>query len=137
MPFSFHRTTNFDEREIPAEMIRFLVDMGYLATGSGRKQDAENIFEAVLAARPGDVLPLVACSFMRIVFGEYVEASHLLIDRALKIDPTHEMAQVFYGLLLYQVGRKGESSLILKRIIDNGKDQDAITLAESIMGEGK
>jgi hypothetical protein len=60
-----------------------------------------------------------------------------LIEKALKINPKSEMAQVFYGLLLYQVGRKGESNMILSGIMDNGEDKDAYQLAESIIKEGK
>ncbi|MDR2812484.1 MAG: hypothetical protein LBB05_01680 [Puniceicoccales bacterium] len=137
MPFTFHQSTDFDETEVPTEMIRLLLDIGYVSTGSGRKQDAENIFESIIAARPNQELSFVAYSFMRIVFGEYVEASHLLIEKALKINPKSEMAQAFYGLLLYQVGRKGESDMILGNIMNTGEDRDAYQLAESIIREGK
>ncbi|MDR1435045.1 MAG: hypothetical protein LBI77_01400 [Puniceicoccales bacterium] len=137
MSFSFHQSTDFSEKEIPTEMIRLLVNIGYASVGSGRKQNAENIFEGVIAARPKDELPLVAYAFMRMVFGEYVEASHLLIGRALKLNPMSEMAQTFYGLLLYQVGRKSESNFILNNIMNRGKDKDAVALAESIIGGGK
>jgi Tfp pilus assembly protein PilF len=118
-------------------MIQLLIDIGYVSTGSGRKRDAENIFESVIAARPKQELSFIAYSFMRMVFGEYVEASHLLVERALKINPKSEMAQAFYGLLLYQVGRRGESDMILSNIINNGKNEDAYRLAESIIREGK
>jgi Tfp pilus assembly protein PilF len=137
MPFTFHQGADFDESEVPTEMIRLLIDIGYVSTGSGRKQDAENIFESVIAARPQQELPFIAYAFMRMVFGEYVEASNLLIERALKINPDSEMAQAFYGLLLYQVGRKGESNTILGNIMNEGKDNDAYQLAESIMKEGQ
>jgi Tfp pilus assembly protein PilF len=137
MPFTFHQSTDFDETEVPTEMIRLLLDIGYVSTGSGRRQDAENIFESIIAARPKQELSFVAYSFMRMVFGEYVEASHLLIEKALKINPASEMAQAFYGLLLYQVGRKGESDVILSGIMGKGEDKDAYQLAESIIKEGK
>jgi predicted Zn-dependent protease len=137
MPFTFYQTADFDEAEIPTEMIRWLLDIAYVATGSGRRQDAENIFESIVAARPKNELPLIAYAFMRMVFGEYVEASHLLIERALKMNPGNEIAQAFYGFLLYQVGRKGESNIILNQLIDRGKDGDAFSLAESILKGGK
>jgi predicted Zn-dependent protease len=137
MPFTFHQGTDFDEAEVPTEMIRLLIDIGYVSTGSGRKRDAENIFESVIAARPKQESSFITYSFMRMVFGEYVEASNLLVERALKINPKSEMAQVFYGLLLYQVGRKGESNMVLTSIVDNGKDEDAYRLAESIIKEGR
>ncbi|MDR1907189.1 MAG: hypothetical protein LBQ03_03185 [Puniceicoccales bacterium] len=137
MPFTFHQSTDFDETKVPTEMIRFLLDIAYVSTGSGRKRDAENIFESVIAARPKQELPFVAYSFMRMIFGEYVEASSLLVEKALKINPKSEMAQAFYGLLLYQVGRKGESDMILSNIMNNGEDKDAYQLAESIIKEGK
>jgi Tfp pilus assembly protein PilF len=137
MPFTFHQGTCFDEAEVPTEMIRLLIDIGYVSTGCGRKRDAENIFESVIAARPKQELPFVAYAFMRMAFGEYVEASHLLIERALKINPNSEMAQALYGLLLYQVGRKGESNMILSGIMNSGEDKDAYQLAESIVKERK
>jgi hypothetical protein len=137
MTFTFHRDTNFDVQEVPTEMVRLLLNIAYVGAGSGRKQDTENIFEGIIAVRPTQELPFIAYSFIRMVFGEYNEASHLLIEKALKINPKSEMAQAFYGLLLYQVGRRGESDIVLNNIMNNMEDKDAYLLAESIIKERK
>ncbi|MDR1366760.1 MAG: hypothetical protein LBJ13_02525 [Puniceicoccales bacterium] len=132
----FYDDTNFKQDSIPAEMLRLLVNIGYVATGSGKKKHAEVIFEGVIAARPQNELLYVAYAFMRMVFGEYTEASKLLMEKALRINPDSEIAKAFYGMLLHQVGRRGESYVILNQVKENGKDVDAIALAECIIKKG-
>ncbi|MDR0418425.1 MAG: hypothetical protein LBH08_03265 [Puniceicoccales bacterium] len=132
----FCNDTNFKQDSISAEMLRLLVNIGYVATGSGKRKNAEIIFEGVIAARPQNELLYVAYAFMRMVFGEYTEASKLLMEKALKINPESEIAKAFYGMLLYQVKQRGESYTILNQIKENGKDMDAIALAECIIKEG-
>jgi Tfp pilus assembly protein PilF len=132
----FYEDTNFEQESIPSEMLRLLINVGYVATGSGKKKNAEDIFEGVIAARPQSELPYVAYAFMRMAFGEYNEASKLLVENALRINPENEMAKTFYGLLLYQIGRKNESHTILSQLEQNGKDADAVLLAECIIKEG-
>jgi predicted Zn-dependent protease len=132
----FHRDTNFKQEAIPSELLRLLIDVGYVATGNGKKDDAEVIFESVVAARPNDEQPYILYSFMRMVFGEYAEAAKLLVEKALKINPGSDMARTFYGMLLYQVGRRGESNFIFNQLKENGKDEDALLLVERILQEG-
>lgn len=77
----FYDDTESKQESIPSEMLRLLVDIGYVATGSGKKKNAEVIFEGLIAARPQNELLYVAYAFMRMVFGEYTEASKLLVRK--------------------------------------------------------
>ncbi|MDR0677988.1 MAG: hypothetical protein LBF44_00445 [Holosporaceae bacterium] len=117
-------------------MLRLLANVGYVATGSGKKKNAEAIFGGLIAARPQNELLYVAYAFMQMVFGEYTEASKLLIEKALKINPENEIVKTFYGMLLYQVGQRGKGYIILNQLKENGKNADAVALAESIIKEG-
>jgi predicted Zn-dependent protease len=131
----FYSDTSFKRESIPSEMLRLLVDIGYVATGSGKKKNAEIIFGGLIAARPQNELLYIAYAFMRMVFGEYAEASKLLIEKALKINPESEMTKAFYGMLLYRVGRRGEGYIVLDQLKEKGKDADAVALAECIIKE--
>lgn len=121
---------------ISGEMLRMLTDVGFVATGKGMREDAGIIFDAIISARPKNEYVNIACAFMHIVFGEYSDASKLLVEGALKINPCSEIAKSFYGLLLYQVGQRGQGISILEDIKNNGKDIDAINLAKKIIEEG-
>jgi predicted Zn-dependent protease len=132
----FYNNASFKQESIPAEMLRLLADIGYVATGSGKKKNAEVIFGGLIAARPQNELLYVAYAFMQMAFGEYTEASKLLIEKALKINPASETVKAFYGMLLYRVGRRGEGYIVLNQLKENGKDANAVALAECIIKEG-
>lgn len=121
---------------ISAEMLQLLVDIGYVATGCGRKKTAERIFESVLAARPENEYVYIAYAFMHMVFGEYTIASKLLIEGALRVNPDSAMAKAFYGFMLHQVGQRGRSYAVLEEVCATSQDPDAINLAAKIIKEG-
>ncbi|UPA28772.1 MAG: HrpB1 family type III secretion system apparatus protein [Verrucomicrobiota bacterium] len=121
---------------ISAEMLQLLVDIGYVATGCGRKKTAERIFEGVLAARPENEYVYIAYAFMHMVFGEYTAASKLLVEGALHVNPESEMAKAFYGFMLHQVGQRSQSHAVLEEVSAGGHDPDAVKLATKIIKEG-
>ena len=127
---------SFDRKRIPSEMLQLLTDIGYVATGCGKKSSAECIFKSVVSARPDNEYAYIASAFMHMVFGEYTEASRLLVEGALKVHPDSEMARTFYAFLLHQVGQRAQSRIILDDVMSTGKDDDAIQFANKIIKEG-
>ena len=117
-------------------MLQLLTNVGYVAAGCGKKSSAECIFKGVLSARPDNEYAYIASAFMHIVFGEYTEASRLLVEGALKINPDSEMARTFYAFLLHQVGQRAKSRIILDDVTSQGKDVDAVQFANKIINEG-
>jgi hypothetical protein len=79
------------------------------------EKNTKNIFGGWIAARAQNEPLYIAYPFMPMVFGEYAEASKLLIEKALKINPESEIRKIFYGMLLYQVGRASEGRIILEQ----------------------
>lgn len=123
------------EKAVPTELIQLLLDIGYVATSLGKLRQAEEIFEGLIAARPESELPLVGYAFSKMTFGAYTEASKLLMERAMKLNPNSGFVQVFYGFLLHLTKRYAESKILLERVISEQQDPDMVNLAKEILKE--
>ncbi|MDR2735552.1 MAG: HrpB1 family type III secretion system apparatus protein [Puniceicoccales bacterium] len=121
--------------DIPTDIIRMLMDIGYVAAGCGLKSHAESIFDALIAARPSSELPLIGLAVVKITFGRISEASKILTETVTKINPDSQLAKAFFGLLLKQIGSNHESEIVLNEVIKNNSDEDAVTLAKSILSD--
>ncbi|MDR1458176.1 MAG: HrpB1 family type III secretion system apparatus protein, partial [Puniceicoccales bacterium] len=119
--------------DIPTDIIRILMDIGYVATGCGLKSNAECIFDALISARPSSELPLIGLAVVKMSFGQVSEASKILTESVAKINPDSQLAKAFFGLLLKQIGSRQESEKVLNEVLDNNSDEDAVNLARSIL----
>ena len=127
---------------VSSDLLQLLNEIGYVATGRGRKEDARKIYDGIIAARPESEWPLISSAFSKIALGEFTDATKLLIEKATSINPQNPMISAMYGFLLYSVGRKSESRLILDKILAQnssaeGHFSEEEALAEAIITEGK
>lgn len=130
------------EGKVASELIRLLIDIGYVATGMGDKKAAEAIFEGAIAARPNNELAYVGYAFSKLSFCEFSAASDLLMNKAYSLNPDSKVIHAMYGFLLYITGRLGESWFIMESILSSPKtddelDQLARNLAKVVIEEGK
>ncbi|MDR0351570.1 MAG: HrpB1 family type III secretion system apparatus protein [Puniceicoccales bacterium] len=121
--------------DIPTDIIRMLMDIGYVATGCGFKASAECIFDALIAARPSSELPLIGLAVVKMSFGQVSEASKILTESVAKINPDSQLAKAFFGLLLKQIGSNRESEKVLSEVLETNSDEDAVALAKSILSD--
>lgn len=133
------------ESQISGELIRLLVDIGYVATGIGDKKSAESIFEGVIAARPKNELAYIGYAFSKLSFGEFTSASNLLMNKAYSLNPDSKIIHVMYGFLLYITGRSAECGFVMNNILSSQEtanhaeelDQFAENLAKVVIEEEK
>jgi hypothetical protein len=121
--------------EISTELVRTLFEIGYVAVGRGLQSCAEDIFNALAAARPESELPLVGLAVCKINFGNFVAATTLLLEKALKINPSSDIAKCFLGVAFHYCGAEKEALEIMNGIVSDGNDASALEIAKSVIDE--
>ncbi len=116
-------------------LVKLLMEIGYVAVGSGMTPAAEALFQAVRAARPASDGPIIGLAVARLNSGDYAEAVRLLGQDAAKLSPPSELARAFYGLALRKAGSRTESETVLREVCENGRDAAAVALAQSLLQE--
>ncbi|MDR1401757.1 MAG: hypothetical protein LBI81_02255 [Puniceicoccales bacterium] len=126
-------TSNAENLPVPAELVQMLMEIGYVAIGRGLQSHAESIFAGVIAARPSSELPLIGLAVCKINFGDFLAASKILTDRALKINPDSGMAKCFLAIAIKTLGGGKESKELASQVAETCTDQAAVALAKSIL----
>ncbi|MDR1413467.1 MAG: hypothetical protein LBI56_00815 [Puniceicoccales bacterium] len=118
---------------VSSELVQMLTEVGYVAIGRGFQTQAENIFSGVIAARPNSEIPLIGLAVCKINFGDFLTASKILAEQALKINPTSGIGKCFLAIAIKTLGGGKESSELISDVIENCTDPAAVTLAKSIV----
>ncbi|MDR0595327.1 MAG: hypothetical protein LBF94_01330 [Puniceicoccales bacterium] len=121
--------------EICTDLVKTLFEVGYVAVGRGLQSYAEDIFNALIAARPESELPIVGLAVCRMNFGDFTSATALLMQKALVINPASDIAKSFLGMISHCCGANKEALLIMNEVISSGKDPSAISLAQNVIKE--
>lgn len=116
-------------------LLQRLMEIGYLATGSGMHTEAEAIFDSICALRPESELPIIGLAVMEMNRGEPLRAGHLLRDRALRLNPESALAKSFLGFSLRLAGSNQEGMRVLEEVIGGPHDDVAVAMAESLLKE--
>ena len=119
---------------VPGESVRFLIDLGYVAAGSGLFKESEQIFEAARLARPQNAVPLIGKSILQLCRRNPREAARILIKEALPLNSETETVKSFLGLVLAKMGLMSESSVILREVIA-GENSAAVAMANALLSE--
>jgi hypothetical protein len=121
--------------EIGTDLVRTLFEIGYVAVGRGLQSYAEDIFNALVAARPESELPVVGLAVCKMNFGAFTAAVTLLTEKALKINPSSDIAKSFLGLILHHCGATEKALAVMNDVLSNGTDANALNMARSIIDE--
>jgi hypothetical protein len=112
-----------------------LMELGYLAAGSGFQGEAESIFEAVRVLRPDSEMPVIGLAVVKIAAGRPLEAVPLLEEQALRINPGSALARSFLGLALKLAGHGSRSRAVLEEVAAAGGGSEAFSLASCLLAE--
>ncbi|MDR1255850.1 MAG: hypothetical protein LBJ94_02930 [Puniceicoccales bacterium] len=121
--------------EICTDLVKTLLETGYVAVGRGLQVHAEDIFNGLIAARPESELPVVGLSVCKMSFGDFATATALLTKQALAINPSSEIAKCFLGVVSHYCGAAQQSLSIMSDLISNGTDETAINIAKNVVNE--
>jgi predicted Zn-dependent protease len=117
---------------VNSDVVRQLMEVGYLAAGRNLAPFAERIFAAIEAVRPDSDAPAVGRAMALLNAGEPAEAVATLRAAAAKF-PQSETVKSFLGLALQMAGMNQESTTVLRDVLDKGSDPKAKAMAEAVL----
>ncbi|MDR1891284.1 MAG: hypothetical protein LBQ23_03905 [Puniceicoccales bacterium] len=118
---------------ISTEMVQCLMEIGYVAIGRGLQLQAESIFNGVIAARPTSEFPLIGLAVNKLNFGNIADASKILTERALKLNPDSGLAKSFLAVALRALGQEEAACDLMRLVCNETTDSAAKTMAESFL----
>ena len=120
---------------IPPEVARLLGKIAFMGLWQGRFAESEAIFDALGAAQPDRIGPVLGLSMLHAHKGEYAKAAEMLESKALVMDPKDDHARAWLGLVLYRDGKTEQSKKYLNAVLADGQAEDAKNLARGILEE--
>jgi hypothetical protein len=121
--------------EVCTDLVRTLLEIGYVAVGRGLQSHAEDIFHGLIAARPESELPIIGLAVCKMNFGDFASATKLLSEDAIRINPASSMAKCFLGVVSHYCGAKNETLAIMNEVVESGNDESAVNIAKSVLEE--
>ncbi|MDR2603161.1 MAG: hypothetical protein LBC11_01180 [Puniceicoccales bacterium] len=120
---------------VSTEMVKCLMEVGYVAIGRGLQSQATNIFQGIIAARPSSELPLIGLAICKLNFGYIVDAAKILAEQALRLNPDSGLAKCFLAISIRALGREREACDLMRHVCDdtNNNDPVAKAMAESFL----
>lgn len=119
--------------EIDSDLLKLLMEIGFLATDQGRLKEAGAIFEGVAKARPNSAYPRIGLGCVAMGLGEFDRAIELLNAAPAKDDGERDLSLGFLGMALKLAGRNDESRIVLSRLLDNGGNEAAVRMAGRLL----
>ncbi len=113
------------------ESVQRLMEIGFLAAGSGQIKEANTIFAGIQSVRPDSELPMIGQAFVLMNTGKFPDAISTL-QAALSKNPDSDLAMSFLGATLKLAGMSQAADNALQQVIADGKDPAAIALAEAM-----
>ena len=120
---------------IPRDDARLLGKIAFMGLWQGRYGESEAIFDALRAAQPDRIGPVLGLSMLHAHKGEYAKAAEMLESKALAMDPKDDHARAWLGLVLYRDGKADQAKKYLDAVLVDGKAEDAKELARGILKE--
>lgn len=117
---------------VTTELVRDLMEIGYVAAGRGLAPLAEQIFAGVEAARPESDAPAIGRAVAALNAGEPADAAEILRN-SLQTHPESDVVRAFFGLALRRAGMTQQSDQVLNELVATSRDPSAAALADAIL----
>jgi len=111
--------------------IQRLLDIANAGCQKGFINEAQTIYDGVLAVKPGFAPALIGKAFSHVVVNGFEEAERLLREEVLATNPEDADALSILGLCLALAGRKDEAREILTPLASG--TSPAAALADSLL----
>ncbi|MDR2778861.1 MAG: hypothetical protein LBB16_01055 [Puniceicoccales bacterium] len=118
---------------VSTEVVQCLMEVGYVAVGRGLRSQAESVFNGVIAARPNSELPLIGLAVCKLNFGYVIDATKILVERALTLNPDSGLAKCFLAIAIKALGKGQEANDLMRQVYDITTDPAAKAMAESFL----
>jgi len=120
--------------EVPTEIVKLLMELGYLAEGQGLFKESRAIFEAVKSAREDSEYPLIGLAVCELNAGQYDIALKLL-EEAENLNSENYLIKSFKGLTYKLMGENSKARKVLDDVISNTEEKEALNMAQALLKE--
>jgi predicted Zn-dependent protease len=119
--------------KVEIELLRLLVEIGFLAESRGMLFEAETIFEGVSKYRPNSAYPLIGKASVIMNKGEFKEAISILSNAPYQDNKEKELRDSYLGKALKLAGYNNEANNVLKNVKENGTYDMAVNYANALL----
>lgn len=119
--------------KIESNLLKLLMEMGFLATNFGRLREATTIFTGLTHARPQSVYPKIGLGCVAMGAGQYSQAVEILENAPSQDAGERDLCQGFLGMALKLGGFNDECRNVLTRLQSEGENQVAVRMAGKLL----
>jgi Flp pilus assembly protein TadD len=119
--------------KIESDLVKLLMEIGFLAGRSGRLREAGLIFNGVAKARPNSAYPRIGLGYVAMACGQFAKATEILRSAPAGEREESELCQGFLGMALQLDGQQHEAREILTQLQDEGKNEVAVLMAGNLL----
>lgn len=116
-----------------AELLKMLMEIGFVAKDNGFLVEAEKIFEGVSKCRPYCAYPVIGIATVAMNRGQFKKAVDILHCAPIQDSMEKQLRDSFLGKALKLAGYIESAREILNDIIKNGTYDVAINMARDIL----
>ena len=121
--------------QFPADLLRLLMQIGFIASGTGYYREAETIFSGIQAMSPQSEFPSIGKAVNKLNEMDHQSAIQILTSEALQINPGSDLAKAFLAQAFKQAGLNDRSQTLCTDILNTAKDASGKRIAEAILIE--
>jgi Flp pilus assembly protein TadD len=119
--------------KIESDLLKLLMEMGFLAVNTGRLGEAAVIFKGVARARPNSAYPRIGLGCVAMGRGDYAGAAEILNNAPATERAERDLCQGFLGMALKLDGRSDECREVLHQLQAEGENEVAVRMAGRLM----
>jgi len=116
--------------KIDSDLLKLLMEVGFLATKSGMLADAETIFQGVAAARPNSGYPHIGLGCVAMGHGDFEKAVEILEGAPSKERAERDLCMGFLAMAFKLSGRNDECRDVVAQLKSEGENEVAVRMAE-------
>jgi lipopolysaccharide biosynthesis regulator YciM len=121
--------------KIDPDLLKLLMEVGFMATNGGRLKEATTIFKGVSCARPQSAYPRIGLGCVAMGYGQYAQAVEILREAPAQEAGERDLCQGFLGMALKLGGFHDECRRVLTRLQDEGQNEVAVRMADKLLEE--
>ena len=119
--------------KIDSDLLKVLMEMGFLAIKAGKLGEAETIFQGVAQARPTSGHPQIGLGCVAMGRGDFDKAVEILEGAPAKEREERDLCMGFLAMALKLDGRSEECREVVARLQAEGKNEVAVRMAGRMM----
>jgi hypothetical protein len=119
--------------KIDTDLLKLLMEVGFMATNGGRLQEAATIFKGLSRARPKSVYPKIGLGCVAMGSGQFTQAVEILKSAPAQAAGERDLCQGFLGMALKLGGLHDECRSVLTQLQSKGENEVAVHMAGKLL----